>query len=976
MNVNNLPENLLKELENRQERVFSSLSAAGFKFPETKNFLNDFKKALAFSEFIASAIIQFPEIFIDLVESGDLYRQYGKDEYVQKLENSIVSIADKSDEKVLKIKLFETRQREMVRIAWRDLIGSALLAETLEELSLLADACIDKAFSFLYDKLCFIYGTPFDQHGTIQNIIVLGMGKLGAKELNFSSDIDLIFAFPRDGKTQSTKNSIDNKIFFTKLCREFLKAFDSSINGTAVFRVDTRLRPFGDAGPLVMSMESMEDYYQTQGRDWERYALIKARPVAGDLNSGECLLKILNPFIYRRYLDYGMFDSFRDMKKRISMQVKDKKLKNNIKLGAGGIREIEFFGQIFQMIRGGVEPGFQELKILKVLDILKEHSCIDDKTYNGLKNAYVFLRRTENRLQEYADLQTHELPYGENDRVRLAFSMGFKNWADFYDKLYNHMQTVHGYFNQLLVADDKSVDEKTDSLKYLWENINDPQSHGIIHSISEFKNSTEIINLLKFLEGHSNTKSLSADGRNRLDRLVPVFLKGVCKCKEPEIVLNRLIDLIITIERRTCYLSLLIENPEAVNVLVRLAEKSPWIISFLSQHPAILDELLDPATLYVPPSKRDLEKELEKRMGKIPFSDLEFKIEELCIFRQINTLRVAAADISGDYPLMKVSDHLTFIAETVLDKVIETAWHIVSEKYGTPDCKAGKSLFDPDSCGFAAIAYGKLGGIELSYNSDLDLVFIHSGDSGETSGGLKTIENIRFFTLLGQRIINILTMHTPAGTLYETDMRLRPSGQSGMIVSHIDAFREYAENQAWTWEQQAMVRARPVCGDKKLCGIFNEIREKVLMRKRDPEILRAEVTDMREKMRNQRFRFKKGFFDLKQDRGGIVDIEFLVQYFVLKNSHDNPSLVKWTDNVRILHELADENILNKNESEILIRSYLMMRKAVHRLTLEEKKYIVPSDQFEQIKNEVVLLYDKYLNNGRNGKSGFMETIDP
>ncbi len=952
---------LKDDLKNRKAMAIEALRSTGYTLPESKEFLIDFDKALIFSEFIAAGIAGSPEIFTDLVMSGDLERTYGENEYAGKLEKKKFSETD-----LHKI-LSETRLREMIRIAWRDLTEKASLEETMMDLSCLADACIDKAVSFFYDELCFVYGTPIDKHGIKQGIIVLGMGKLGACELNFSSDIDLIFAFPEDGATDNKTKSITNKIFFTKLCKKFLKIFDSSIHGASIFRVDTRLRPFGSAGPIVMSIGSMEDYYQTQGREWERYALIKARPVAGDHNAGMQLLKVLNPFIYRRYLDYGVFDSFRDMKKRISLQVKDKKLKNNIKLGPGGIREIEFFGQIFQMIRGGVEPELQELKILNVLDILNKRSFIDDKTSKDLTNAYVFLRKTENRLQEYADLQTHDIPAKDKDRLRLALSMNFKTWEFFFAKLDFCMKSVHGYFNQLLVADDDTEESETDSMEYLWENLNDPQLYDIINNYSGFNNSGKIIKLLKFLEEHSNTKKLSSDGRKRLDRIVPLFLKRVNARKKSEIVFNRIIDLIITIERRTCYLALLMENPVAIDVLVMLAEKSPWIISFLSKHPVLLDELLDPATLYIPPSKDDLENDIEQRLGRISSLDLEFYIEELCIFRQINTLRVAAADISGDYPLMKVSDHLTFIAETVLAKVMEISWKIISEKYGVPDGQQDKNSFDPDSCGFAAIAYGKLGGIELSYNSDLDLVFIHSGDSGMTTGGKKSIENIRFYTMIGQRIINILTIHTPAGTLYETDMRLRPSGQSGMIVSHIDAFREYAENQAWTWEHQAIVRARPVCGDKSLYKTFNTIRKKVLMIKRDPEILKNEVMDMREKMRNQRFQYRKNYFDLKQDRGGIVDIEFFVQYLVLKNSHNNPALIKWTDNVRLLETLAHKKLIEKNEAEFLKKSYLIMRKAVHRLTLEEEKYYVPAKNFYEIKKEVASLYKKYLNSYKNDK---------
>jgi len=776
-------------------------------------------------------------------------------------------------------------------------------------------------------------------------------------KLNFSSDIDLIFVYPEKGYTNG-ENIISNEEFFTKVCRRFLKFFSAGSHETNFYRIDTRLRPYGDGGPLVISSAAFEEYYQAQGREWERYAMIKARPVAGDIEAGFKLLKILNSFIYRRYFDYGSFDSFRDMKHRITLQVKNKRLKNNIKLGAGGIREIEFFGQLFQLIRGGVEPELQERKILKVLDLLQTHNCINESTKKDLKKSYLFLRMVENRLQAYADLQTHDIPEKEDQKMILAFSMGYDAWDGFAQDLDDHMHRVHFHFSQLLVSEEEEKpDKEIQSLKELWGNINDPQFAADSIAIGGFKEPDRVLGILRSLEEHPNTRRLTTNGRKKLARLVPVLVKKIGQHNDSDAVLIKLIDLIITIERRTCYLSLLLENKRALETLITLAQKSPWIITFLSRHPALLDELMHPATLYLPPGKQALEKEMKIRMAAIPPDDIEFLLEELCIFRQVNYLRVSAADVSGNYPLMKVSDHLTYIAQTVLAQVLQISWDIVTQKYGVPQGLSSKNIAN---CGFAIVAYGKVGGLEMGYKSDIDIVFLHGAGSGVTKGKAKSIDNIRFFSNLGQRIINALTMHTSAGTLYGADMRLRPGGNSGMIVSHIDAFEDYMKNQAWTWEHQALIRARPVAGDKELCLRFNEIRKTVLTEKRDGKALKKEVGDMRERMRDERLNYAQDSFDLKESRGCIVDIEFLVQYLILKNAHAFPDITFWTDNFRLLESLDAEGIITGCQSERLQDAYLIMRKAIHRLNLQEKSLQIDQSHFLEIREHVIDIYDYYL----------------
>ena len=943
-----LPQSLYQILQLRIQDCFSAGNIQDIsQLPVTAL---DFTRVMLFSPFTAEHVTANPLILDRFGKSGDLDTSYAPGDIKKKLGDFI---GDNQDSAGVRARLLEFKVYEIIRIAWRDLTGAAPLSETMADLSDLACACISFGFEQLYPVLTRKWGTPRDSNGNAQNIVVLGMGKLGAGELNFSSDIDLIFVYPDSGQTDGDR-SISNDEFFTKLCREFIKLFSMG-NGTHFYRVDTRLRPFGDSGPLVMNAEAFEHYYQSQGREWERYAMIKATPVAGDIAAGNTIIQALKPFIFRRYLDYGAFDSFRDMKQRITLQVKNAKLKHNIKIGAGGIREIEFFGQLFQLIRGGVEPALQARPILLVMDTLVEKKLIDKKECDELKDAYHFLRLVENRLQAYQDRQIHDIPEDPVQRQILALSMGYEDENAFYTELSRIQGVVHKHFSGLLVqADDEDNDSSSQELKQIWDSITDPQFHGEDLSISGYEDTGSVVRLLKALAAHPHTRQLSQTGRNKLSQLLPHLIKKVGEHPDSEEVMAKLIDLVATIERRTCYLSLLIENKGALDNLIVLARKSPWIISFLSRHPVLLDELMDPVSLYSPPKRDMLELEMERSMARVPKGDLEHLLEELNIFRQINTLRVAAADVSGNFSLMKVSDHLTWIAEIILNQVVASSWQIVTEKYGYPEGMEGKDI---EGCGFIVIAYGKVGGLEMGYKSDLDLVFIFDAESGYTSGTERSIDIGRFYSNLGQRIINALTMHTPAGTLYGADMRLRPGGDSGTIITHIQAYEDYLKNQAWTFEHQALIRARPVAGDPSLFKRFDTIRKKILTRERDDSILKKEVGQMRERMRRQRLKYEPGLFDLKQSRGGIVDIEFIVQYLVLRHACDHPDVLEWTDNIRLLQALSVDALISGEESSILQNAYVTMRKTIHRLTLQERSANVDEDQFSEQAAKVAQIYD-------------------
>jgi glutamate-ammonia-ligase adenylyltransferase len=643
----------------------------------------------------------------------------------------------------------------------------------------------------------------------------------------------------------------------------------------------------------------------------------------------------------------------------IARDVKRKGMDSNIKLGPGGIREIEFFGQIFQLIRGGVTPALQDTGIIKVLEALAADGHTPENVCGELIKAYIFLRNTENRLQSYSDQQTHQLPADENGKLRLAASMGCSNTESFLALLNKHRQIVHGHFQMLLETGEAATrgKEDEDPLEVIWQDFAGDRPAGETLRAMGYEQPDDVLQLLSYLRSAPETNALSPRGRQRLDKLVPRFLKEASRYDAPVTTLGRVIDLIKTIERRTSYLALLLENPTALTHLVKLSNASPWIASFLAQHPVLLDELLDPRTLYLPPEKKEMKIGLRQRLAQTPLDDLEYQIEQLCIFKQVNVLRVASADVTGTLPLMKVSDYLSDIAESILSEVVDLAWNHLVAKHGAPVCRLGDK-----NCGqgFAVIAYGKLGGLELGYGSDLDLVFLHAGTREQTRGGAKTIDSAQFFNRLGQRVIHILTSHTRAGKAYEIDMRLRPSGSSGILVSHIDAFGKYQLEEAWTWEHQALIRARPVCGDEILARRFETIRQKVLARRRPRKELTDEVADMREKMRRELLKPEKGVLDLKQDPGAMVDIEFLVQYLVLLHSHRYAGLLKWTDNVRLIQALIETGAMDEYTAHILKHAYLIYRAAAHQLSLQEKPAKVPRKEFSHLQERVAEIWQAFI----------------
>lgn len=968
---NDLSEPLLNDSQNKWDAFIAASRTADIPLPDDPPFLSTLKRVFAFSDFVASGVTRNPKLLQDLYESKDLLKTYKGDDYPGRLRAALTGPSTPKNRAELCRTLRRFRFREMIRIAWRDLAARSDLAETMSDLSALADTCIDLSLAILHDWQCVESGTPLGADGGQQHMAVFGMGKLGGRELNFSSDVDLIFVFPHAGETQGGPKPVSIQEFFTHLSRRLIEVIGAKTPDGLVFRVDMRLRPFGESGPIVMSFDAMEDYYQNQGREWERYAWIKARAVAGDKEAGARLLQRLKPFVFRKYLDFGAFEALRDMKQKIAFEVKKKGMKDNIKLGAGGIREVEFFGQTFQLIRGGVTPALQEPRIQKTLPIVARMEYITQDICDELLEAYKFLRNTEHRLQEFSDRQTHDLPSDPVERERLAASMEFSDWPSFDSRLRHHMKNVHHHFNNLLGARESAGSHDQEKrnlheLRGLWEAKEKYEGANQALSSAGFDEPDRVITILENLRKDPATRALSSEGRMRLDRLIPTVLREAGSSGHSYLVLNRIIDLIKAVERRTNYLALLFENPTALVHLVRLADASPWIVSFLARHPVLLDELLDPRTLYSPPEKSDIEGEIRRKLDQISPDDLESQIIELCIFRQVNTLRVAAADITGALPLMRVSDYLTGIAETVLDQVLEISWNHLVKQHGTPTSSlTGKEC----SRGFSIIAYGKLGGIELGYGSDLDLVFLHAGAEGKTDGGPYPTDNAHFFSRLGQRIIHTLTSSTPAGVLYETDMRLRPDGSSGILAVNIESFKDYQEKRAWTWEHQALIKARAISGDPQLNTYFEKIRRDILALPRETSRLKKEVKNMRKRMREELQRPEPDLFDIKQGTGGLIDIEFIVQYLVLLNAHIHVQLTKWTDVVRLLQTLSETGIIDDRTNSFLKEAYLTYRAAIHRLTLQQRPLKQPMGSFGALPEEVSMIWENLVSSQRVGPEG-------
>ncbi|EPJ9673942.1 TPA: bifunctional [glutamate--ammonia ligase]-adenylyl-L-tyrosine phosphorylase/[glutamate--ammonia-ligase] adenylyltransferase [Citrobacter freundii] len=911
------------------------------------------KSVLTLSDFVQDGVIAHPHWLAELESvppQADEWQQYG--EWLQ------AALATVNDEAALMHELRLFRRRVMVRIAWAQALSLVEDTDILQQLSHLAETLIVSARDWLYNACCREWGTPCSQEGIPQPLLILGMGKLGGGELNFSSDIDLIFAWPEHGSTQGGRRELDNAQFFTRMGQRLIKVLDQPTHDGFVYRVDMRLRPFGDSGPLVLSFAALEDYYQEQGRDWERYAMVKAR-IMGDTDGRyvEELRAMLRPFVFRRYIDFSVIQSLRNMKGMIAREVRRRGLKDNIKLGAGGIREIEFIVQVFQLIRGGREPSLQSRSLLPTLRAIAALHLLPESDAEQLRQAYLFLRRLENLLQSINDEQTQTLPGDELNRARLAWGMNVDDWLQLTETLEEHMANVRRVFNELIGDDETETQEDalSEQWRELWQDaLQEDDTPPVLAHLSD-DDRMRVLALIADFRKELDKRTIGPRGRQVLDHLMPHLLSDVCTRQDAFLPLSRITPLLVGIVTRTTYLELLSEFPGALKHLISLCAASPMVASQLARYPLLLDELLDPNTLYQPTATDAYRDELRQYLLRVPEDDEEQQLEALRQFKQTQLLRIAAADIAGTLPVMKVSDHLTWLAEAMIDAVVQQAWLQMVARYGQPT-----HLADRDGRGFAVVGYGKLGGWELGYSSDLDLIFLHDCPVDVMTDGDREIDGRQFYLRLAQRIMHLFSTRTSSGILYEVDARLRPSGAAGMLVTSAESFADYQKNEAWTWEHQALVRARVVYGDPQLTSQFDTVRRDIMTLPRDGKTLQTEVREMREKMRAHLGNKHRDRFDIKADEGGITDIEFITQYLVLRYAHDKPKLTRWSDNVRILELLAQNDIMDEQEAMALTHAYTTLRDELHHLALQEQPGHVAQTCFEAERTQVGASWQKWL----------------
>ena len=941
-----------------------------------------FMRLCGLSSYAADIISRYPVLVAGLEASGRLQRSAATGELRHELEAfladaAIGDVTPAAAEQAFLQRLRWFRHRELLRIMWRDQEAAVDVAESLRDLSDLADAAINAALAFARESLKARHGEPRTASGEPCGIGIVAMGKLGGHELNFSSDVDLVFVYGEAGETSGSR-PVSNEEYFRLLSQRVIDALSRNTPDGFVYRVDVRLRPFGTAGPLAVSLSTLENYLVKHGRDWERYAWIKAR-VVNDWDESDTLYRdVLRPFVYRRYLDYGVFSSLRDMKALIEAEVARKEFRDNLKLGPGGIREIEFIVQALQLVRGGTVAALRERQLLKALPALVQAGCLPADDAAELEASYRFLRLAENRLQAQRDHQTHDLPADPADRERLAAAMAGDlmtgdpgagappAWPGFVARLNQHRNVVSRHFRDIVFrgvgpadgtpADPAAAPGPDDGLAEVWL----AQARAEVRAEAEPKEQLErlaaagfddppaILERIVRLHEGGLPGRLGQQGRQRLDVLVPTLLKAASHQAHPAAALDGLILVLEAIGRRSAYFALLNENPQALQRLVSICGSSQFLAGLVATHPLLMDELLDPRIFEQAPSREELAADLATRLAAVPADDaagqFEARLEAVRNFQQAGIFRVAVVDLSGVLPLMKVSDRLTDIAELVLEAALSLARAELAIRHGTPSCVVDGQV---RPARFAIVAYGKLGGLELGYGSDLDLVFVNDsqGEQQQTDGA-QPLDNPTYFARLTRRIISILTMHTTSGKLYEVDIRLRPSGESGLLVSSLAALDIYQRDHAWTWEHQALLRSRAVAGDADVRAGFETLRTHALTHYVREDSLAKEVIAMRQRMRDELSRGTDELMDVKQDPGGITDLEFLVQYLVLRHARRIPDLVRWSDNIRQLESLADHGILAPAAAAELADTYRDYRKRMHHLNLAGQPGLLPRADLE------------------------------
>ena len=812
---------------------------------------------------------------------------------------------------VLSAELRRRRQEILLQTLARDLTGRADLLEVCGAMTHFAEAAIGAAVSAHHRWLAEAHGEPIGaQTGRPQRLMVIGMGKLGGAELNVSSDVDLVFVYPEEGSTSGPRQ-LANQEFFDLLGRRVVAALAAVSEQGFVFRVDMRLRPYGDSGPLCCSLAALEQYLVTQGRTWERYAWLKARALTGDCH--EELERLVLPFVFRKYLDYDAYAGLRDVHGQIREQGRRKGYQRNIKLGPGGIREIEFVVQALQLVRGGHEPALRVRGTLPACAALGARGLLPRTVAIELTEAYVFLRRLEHRLQYRDDAQTHDLPARGSETSTLARACGFADAASFVAALDRYRGSVERHFSAVL---GEEPSRETDALAAVWI---DPEAEDVQCSAltaAGYANPRSVLATLERARQSQRYLQLPSRSRRRFDALVPQLLRVAAgkeasgADRDPQVVFERLFALLETVSGRSVYLALLVEHPPVLPRLAQLMGASAWAADYLLRHPILLDELLDSRVLLEEPDWNAWRGELDEQLAGHP-EDAERQMDALRHFQHAQVFRLLAQDLSGLLSVERLADHLSALADIVLAATLAQCWSHIGGRRDEPPK-------------FAIIGYGKLGGKELGYASDLDLVFLY--DDVDPAAPER-------YARLAQRVNTWLTSLTGAGRLYDTDLRLRPDGASGLLVSGLAAFRRYERESAWTWEHQALTRARFVAGDAVLGAAFEAERESILRLRRDAARLREDIVEMRRRMYAGHPN-PGADFDLKHDPGGMVDVEFAVQYLVLAHSHTHPQLVRNAGNIALLAMAAELGLVPAEAATAAADAYRDFRRLQHQLRLQ------------------------------------------
>jgi len=919
--------------------------------------LRELEKFAACSEFAAGVLLRNWSWFVGAVGDGSIRQPHER----QRMDAEMATGLDyDGSEDEFKRGLRILRQRIMVRILWRDLIEQCDVDETLCALSDFADLAIEASVRRARSDMETRFGLVRDDTGPVP-IVVLAMGKLGGRELNFSSDIDLIFLYP-GGDDSDGPRSVSAHEYFTRYARRIVTLLEEITPDGYVFRVDTRLRPFGDSGAPVASYAALESYLLQHGRGWERYAYVKARVVSPGPESpvAQALRHdIIAPFVYRQYLDYGVFESLRDMHALVAAEVQRRDLLDNVKLGPGGIREIEFIVQSLQLVRGGSVPALRSVSLRVALAAAADQRELTRDVADRLLAAYRYLRRVENAIQALRDQQTHMLPQSPNDQARIALSLGCPDWATVAADLESIRAYVGARFSEVAFRSVRDHDEGPGAaLVALWEQRAGAGAWQEVFDDMGIRDSAECAAMVSGFSSQPATMRVDATAARRLGQFVVNLLQRLAAVDTPAVCLQRVLHIVEQVLRRSAYLALLNENPAVLGRLVDLCSKSSYLADEIARFPILLDELLDARLAPHAPSQTEMRADLDQRLRRGEPGDSEQQVEILAQFQRATLFRLAVADFGETLPIMKVSDRLTELAEIILEAALHIAWNDTVTRFGSPTyvldgrCKPA---------GLGIIGYGKLGGIELSYRSDLDIVFLHdSRGSAQQTDADKPLENSMFFGRLARRLVHILTTQTGSGALYDIDTRLRPSGRSGLLVTSLEAFERYQEENAWTWEHQALLRARPVAGSALVAREFERIRAHTLRKRVRRETLAEEVASMRARMRKELDRSDADRFDLKQGRGGIGDIEFLVQYMVLRNAAEHPAVIHYTDNIRQLGTLAAAGCVTEPERRRLQEIYKAYRSRLHRLALDGQPPFAPAAEFSDERSYVAEIWKHQL----------------